>query len=414
MRSSTYPRRAAPSEVVTLPEPVCRASSSITPSKSRCRALDPPFWARRSRLRASPARGALPPHSRSVAERCSAVLRPAAAVVPRPARARQPAATTSPSRLRFDGPLDSPRSSARSRARAPPRVAPHHVRAPGRPAGPGTSPPGAARAPDGRPASRRTRPSASARAQVARSEARRPFDLTRGPLLRAGSCGSATTTTSSCSRCTTSSLDGWSSASSRASSASSTRPSPAARPRPCPSCRSSTRTSRSGSALAPRAGARGSSLLARAAGRPPRRSSCPPIARARGAELRRCERTPSCCRRRSPTALGAGRREGATLFMDAAGRLQGAAAPLHRPGRHRGRHAHRQPQPRPRLEGLIGFFVNTLVLRTDLSGDRRSASCSRGCARSRSAPTPTRTCRSRSSSRISSPSARWVRTRSSR
>ena len=31
--------------------------------------------------------------------------------------------------------------------------------------------------------------------------------------------------------------------------------------------------------------------------------------------------------------------------------------------------AHRRPQPRAEIEGLIGFFVNTLVLRADLAGD---------------------------------------------
>ncbi len=60
---------------------------------------------------------------------------------------------------------------------------------------------------------------------------------------------------------------------------------------------------------------------------------------------------------------------------------------------------------RAEVEGLIGFFVNTLVLRTDLAGDPTlPASCCCGCARWRSGPTPTRTCRSRSWWRSSSPS----------
>ena len=65
---------------------------------------------------------------------------------------------------------------------------------------------------------------------------------------------------------------------------------------------------------------------------------------------------------------------------------------------------------RPELEGLIGFFLNTLVLRTDLSAIPTSASCSAGCARPRWAPTPTRTCRSRSCSRSCGRSATSSRT----
>ena len=57
------------------------------------------------------------------------------------------------------------------------------------------------------------------------------------------------------------------------------------------------------------------------------------------------------------------------------------------------------------IEGLIGFFVNTLVLRLDLAGDPTFASCSAAPARPPWAPTPTRTCRSRSWSRSWSRSA---------
>ena len=67
-------------------------------------------------------------------------------------------------------------------------------------------------------------------------------------------------------------------------------------------------------------------------------------------------------------ADGAGRREGATLFMMLlaafdvllsryTGRRTWSWAPRSRTG------------TGPEIEGLIGFFVNTLVLRTDLSGD---------------------------------------------
>ena len=62
--------------------------------------------------------------------------------------------------------------------------------------------------------------------------------------------------------------------------------------------------------------------------------------------------------------------------------------------------------PARRLEGLIGFFVNTLVLRArPRRPTRRSASCWRGCARPRWAPTRTRTCPSRSWWRSWRPSA---------
>ena len=61
-------------------------------------------------------------------------------------------------------------------------------------------------------------------------------------------------------------------------------------------------------------------------------------------------------------------RRGRHALHDAAGRLPGPAGALQRAGRHR-----RRPpiagRDRAEIEGLIGFFVNTLVLRTDLSGD---------------------------------------------
>ena len=63
------------------------------------------------------------------------------------------------------------------------------------------------------------------------------------------------------------------------------------------------------------------------------------------------------------------------------------------------------------IEGLIGFFVNTLVLRADLAGEPAFARAARrGCARPRSAPTPTRTCRSSAWSRSSQPERDLSRT----
>ena len=69
---------------------------------------------------------------------------------------------------------------------------------------------------------------------------------------------------------------------------------------------------------------------------------------------------------------------------------------------------------RAEIEGLIGFFVNTLVLRTDSRATRPSASSCTGCARSRWGPTPTRTCRSSNWSTPCSPSGTGAALRSSR
>ena len=111
----------------------------------------------------------------------------------------------------------------------------------------------------------------------------------------------------------------------------------------------------------------------------------------------------SCARRCSRSA----RREGATLFMT-------LLAGVRRRCSHRysgqddlvGRHADRRTAAAPRLEGLIGFFVNTLVLRADLVGrSDLPRAAARRCARRRSAPTPTRTCRSSGWSRSCAPSA---------
>ena len=84
--------------------------------------------------------------------------------------------------------------------------------------------------------------------------------------------------------------------------------------------------------------------------------------------------------------------------------FHGAAAALHRAGRSRGGRRRSPAATGPSSRALIGFFVNTLVLR---DGPRRairaSASCSPGCARRRSPPTRTRTCRSSAWSRSCAP-----------
>ena len=105
------------------------------------------------------------------------------------------------------------------------------------------------------------------------------------------------------------------------------------------------------------------------------------------------------------------RGEGATLFMTLLAAFQVLLAPLQRAGRRRGGHADRGPRRGRRSEGLIGFFVNTLVLRTRPGGrPDASASCWGGCGRRRWARTRTRTCRSRSWWRSCSRSASLSRT----
>ena len=136
-------------------------------------------------------------------------------------------------------------------------------------------------------------------------------------------------------------------------------------------------------------------------------------AAAGGADLRGgapCRSTLAAGARRGAAARSAS--GGGDPVHDAARRLRRPCSPaLHRPGRHRRRHARSPTATASELEGLIGFFVNTLVLRADLGGRPAvRASCSAGCARRRSAPTPTRTCRSRSWSRSCSPSATCAHT----
>ena len=200
------------------------------------------------------------------------------------------------------------------------------------------------------------------------------------------------------------------------------RRSPRAGRRRCPSCRSSTPTSRvwqrrlaararCWSASSPTGGEQlaGAPPVARAADRPAAAGRCRASA-ARAAPLRAARRA-----LRAACGASAGA-QGATLVHDPARRLPGPARPLHAARSDLVGRARRSPTATGcEIEGLIGFFVNTLVLRDRPRGrPRRSASCSAGCARPRSAPTPTRTCRSSSWSRSSHPSATSATRRSSR
>ena len=85
----------------------------------------------------------------------------------------------------------------------------------------------------------------------------------------------------------------------------------------------------------------------------------------------------------APELAGAAAGAGAARRGDAvhgpARRLRGPARAA-TPGRTTWWSARRSPAaPGAELEGLIGFFVNTLVLRADLAGDPAFASCSSGC-----------------------------------
>ena len=186
----------------------------------------------------------------------------------------------------------------------------------------------------------------------------------------------------------------------------------------CRSCRSSTPTSPSGSAqwLQGEVLERAARLLEAPAGRRHARAG----AADRPAAAGRPDASAAHCSRSSlPADLAdavrsAGRAGGRTLFMMLLAAFQ---ALLHR---YSGQEDICVGTPianrtRPETEGLIGFFVNTLVLRADLSGDPdlpRAAGAGRG--RRAWAPTPTRTCPSRRWSRSCSRSATSAARRSSR
>ena len=85
----------------------------------------------------------------------------------------------------------------------------------------------------------------------------------------------------------------------------------------------------------------------------PHASSCPRITRARRcratAAASRSHRSAGRAHHGAQAALA--RREGVTLFMTPARGLRGAAAPLHRAGRHRRRHADRRAATAPETRG---------------------------------------------------------------
>ena len=218
--------------------------------------------------------------------------------------------------------------------------------------------------------------SASAEAQRrARQQAETPFDLARGPLLRARLLRLAPPSTCCCSTLHHIVSDGWSiGRADRASSRRSTARSRAGEPSPLPAlpiqyadyarlaarsgCRArcSSGSSPTGSGSSP---ARLPTLEL------PTDRPRPAGASYRGGRVRSTLSAEPLTR--ALKALGPAR--GRDAVHDAAGGLPGAARTA-TPGRTTSWSARRSPAaPAPRLEGLIGFFVNTLVLRADLSGD---------------------------------------------
>ena len=204
---------------------------------------------------------------------------------------------------------------------------------------------------------------------LAGEEAARPFDLARGPVLRAtllrlGGGGALP----AARRCTTSSPTAgrwacWSPRSRR-----STAPRSRAARRRCRSCRCSTRTSPSGSGggSPARPGRQLGYWRERLAGAP---VLALPADRPRPARRRPGRRSSgSRCRRRTAGLAALARRRGATLFMALLAAFQALL------GRYTGQDDVVVGSPvanrnRAEIEGLIGFFVNSLVMRADLGGD---------------------------------------------
>ena len=110
-----------------------------------------------------------------------------------------------------------------------------------------------------------------------------------------------------------------------------------------------------------RAGAGRAARGARAA-RPTGRARPAPTSAAATVRVRAA--APTCTPRLRELARASDRR---SMFMVLHAGARGAAAPARRRHRHPARHADRRPRPTTALDDLVGFFVNTLVLRTDLS-----------------------------------------------
>ena len=347
--------------------------------------------------------------------RAAALLRPGAALVPRPARARQrrlqhPArrcALARRARRRRPGRAPSPRSCAATR-----RCAPRFAAVDGRP----VQVIAAAGAPPlpvvdlaALPAARREARGAAAGRARRRG---RPFDLAARPAAaRRCCCGSRGASTSLAAHPAPHRLAtaGRSGVLVRELAALYARLRARAGPRRCPRCRSSTPTSPSGSAAGSRARCWRRSSPTGASGSPARRrsSSCPPTGRGRP-----CRASAAA---RGGLVAAAGARRGARAPSAArAGR-----DPLHGPARRlRRRCSRRYTRPATTSRSASPVANRTpagargadRLLRQHPGAARRPLrrpdlprAAARACARRRSAPTPTRTCRSRSWSRSCAP-----------
>ena len=140
-------------------------------------------------------------------------------------------------------------------------------------------------------------------------------------------------------------------------------------------------------------------LLARAAGRPDPGSSCRPTGRGPRCATRAATRSPSTCPPTSPPPLPQlGSQHGATSFMVAAGRVPGAARPLHRPAR-TSPSAPRSPAAPARRPRSCSASSSTPWCCAPTSRPSRPSPTSwHRSARPCSTRSPTRTCRSSGSS----------------
>ena len=331
--------------------------------------------ARRRQRRRGSRRSAAAPGASAAA----ALLRPGAALVPRPARAGQPGLQHARRRCASTGRLDAAALAARSaRGRAPPRGAAHRLparRTAGRCSAIAPARPRAAAG--GRPRGPRRRP-APAEAERLAARARPPAlrPRARAAAARACCCGSAAeehraaahpaphrrrrlVARACCSRELAALYAAFAAG----------RPSPLAR------AAGAVRRLRG---LAARLAARARSLerAARLLARAARRRAAGPRAADRPAAAGRAHghrgayvptRLPAELAARLAALAGA---RGRHPVHGAARRLPGRClGALGGPGRPGGRHAGRRPPAPGELEGLIGFFVNTLVLRADLAGE---------------------------------------------
>ncbi len=151
-------------------------------------------------------------------------------------------------------------------------------------------------------------------------------------------------------------------------------------------------------AVAAGRGARGAArLLAAPARRSATRWSCPPTGRARRSRATRGRDLAVDLPAPLTAALkDLGRREGATLFMTLLAAFQVLLVSLQRPDGHRGGHADCRARA-PRAGGADRVLRQHAGAALGPVGQSLAfASCWRGCATRRWAPTPIRTCPSRS------------------